>query len=119
MAQHVHACLTFKASEAFSLFDVFLRNLNRLVDQTFRARGVKHADAYITDDELEAWAGFQRVDVFIELECDSWAQAEAVARDLLQAAAKSSKVRLTEDSDCGVDLSQSDLAENSSMFAGA
>lgn len=119
MAQHVQACLTFKASEAFSLFAVFRDNLNRLVDQTFGARGVKHADAYITDDELEAWAGFQRVDVFIELECDSWAQAERVARDLLRAAADASKVRLTEDSDYGVDLSQSDLAENSSMFAGA
>ena len=119
MAQHVQACLTFKASEAFSLFAVFQSNLKRLVDQTFGSRGVKHADAYITDDELKAWAGFQRVDVFIELECDSWAQAETVARELLQAAAKSSKVRLTEDSDCGVDLSQSDLAENSSMFAGA
>ena len=93
MAQHVQACLTFKASEAFSLFAVFQSNLKRLVDQTFRARGVKHADAYITD--------------------------ERVARDLLRAAADASKVRLTEDSDYGVDLSQSDLAENSSMFAGA
>ena len=80
MAQHVQACLTFKASEAFSLFAVFRDNLNRLVDQTFGARGVKHADAYITDDELEAWAGFQRVDVFIELECDSWAHATSSER---------------------------------------
>lgn len=118
MAQRVEACLTFKASEAFSLFITFRRNLLHYAEDEFSTRGVCKAAAYITDDPLEAWAGFQRVDVFVELECDSWTQAETVARELLQAAAKASQVTLTEDSDCGVNLSQSDLAENSSMFAG-
>lgn len=119
MAQRVEACLTFKASEAFSLFVTFRSNLLQLAERKFFARGVRHVAAYITDDPLEAWAGFQRVDVFVELECDSWAQAEIVARDLLEETATLSHVTLTEDSDRKVSLSQSELAENSSMFAGA
>lgn len=118
MAQRVEACLTFKASEAFSLFVSFRRNLLHYAKHGFSTRGVRNVAAYITDDPLEAWAGFQRIDVFVELECDSWTQAEAVARELLQTAANASHVTLTEDSDYGADLSQSDLAENSSMFAG-
>ena len=110
MAQRVEACLTFKASEAFSLFVAFRSNLLKLAEREFFARGVRHVAAYITDDPLEAWAGFQRVDVFVELECDSWAKAERVARELLT---------LTEDSDYAMNLSQSELAENSSMFTGA
>ena len=115
MAQRVEACLTFKASEAFSLFVTFRSNLLTLAEREFFTRGVRH----ITDDPLEAWAGFQRVDVFVELECDSWAKAEEVARDLLKESATLSHVTLTEDSDHRVNLSQSELAENSSMFAGA
>ncbi|MBF0965831.1 MAG: hypothetical protein HXK09_01450, partial [Actinomyces bouchesdurhonensis] len=57
--------------------------------------------------------------VFVELECDSWAKAERVARELLKATADMSQVTLTEDSDYAKDLSQSELAENSSMFTGA
>ena len=119
MAQRVEACLTFKASEAFSLLVTFRSNLLTLAEREFFTRGVRHVAAYITDDPLEAWAGFQRVDVFVELECDSWAKAEEVARDLLKESATLSHVTLTEDSDHRVNLSQSELAENSSMFAGA
>ena len=120
MAQRVEACLTFKASEAFSLFVSFRSNLHQLAEHDyFSARGVRHVAAYITDDPLEAWAGFQRVDVFVELECDSWAKAEKVARELLRAAADVSQVTLTEDGDYCVDLSQSELAESTSMFTGA
>ena len=119
MAQRVESCLTFKASEAFSLFVAFRSNLLKLAEREFFARGVRHVAAYITDDPLEAWAGFQRVDVFVELECDSWAKAERVARELLKATADMSQVTLTEDSDYAKDLSQSELAENSSMFTGA
>ena len=111
MAQRVEACLTFKASEAFSLFVAFRSNLLKLAEREFFARGVRHVAAYITDDP--------RVDVFVELECDSWAKAERVARELLKATADMSQVTLTEDSDYAKDLSQSELAENSSMFTGA
>ena len=119
MAQRVEARLTFKASEAFSLFISFRKNLINLAGADFATRGVRQVAAYITDDPLEAWAGFQRVDVFVELECDSWAKAERVARELLKATADMSQVTLTEDSDYAKDLSQSELAENSSMFTGA
>ena len=71
MAQRVEARLTFKASEAFSLFISFRKNLINLAGADFATRGVRQVAAYITDDPLEAWAGFQRVDVFVELECDS------------------------------------------------
>lgn len=119
MTQRVEARLTFKASEAFRLFIPFRRNLLQLRQHVFSARGVRRVEAFITDDPLEAWAGFQRVDVFVELECDSWGEAEKVARELLEKAAKLSHVTLTEDGDYLVNLSQSELAENSSMFTGA
>lgn len=120
MAQRVEARLTFKASEAFSLFVSFRRNLHQLKGRDyFSARGVRNVAAYIMDDPLEAWAGFRRVDVFVELECDSWGEAEKVARELLEKAAELSRVTLTEDGDYLVNLSQSELAENSSMFTGA
>lgn len=119
MTQRVEARLTFKASEAFSLFVSFRSNLLQLAGRVFFTRGVRHVAAFITDDPLEAWAGFQRVDVFVELECDSWGEAEKVARELLEKAAELSRVTLTEDGDYLVNLSQSELAENSSMFTGA
>lgn len=118
-AQRVEARLTFKASEAFSLFISFRKNLINLAGADFATRGVRQVAAYITDDPLEAWAGFQRVDVFVELECDSWGNAEEVARDLLKKAAELSQVTLKEDSDYLVKLDQTELAENSSMFTGA
>ena len=117
MAQRVEARLTFKASEAFSLFISFRKNLINLAGADFATRGVRQVAAYITDDPLEAWAGFQRV--FVELECDSWGNAEEVARDLLKKAAELSQVTLKEDSDYLVKLDQTELAENSSMFTGA
>lgn len=119
MAQRVEARLTFKASEAFSLFISFRKNLINLAGADFATRGVRQVAAYITDDPLEAWAGFQRMDVFVELECDSWGNAEEVARDLLKKAAELSQVTLKEDSDYLVKLDQTELAENSSMFTGA